>query len=826
MKHLITLLLSLCSIMGVAQTVTNPPSGSKPYGTPVAVPDGRIMVGRSGSFTYITPLKYTDSLISALSIAIDSKISNTSADVFRTNLTDYGRIGSSQTVDINSVVGARAFLAGSGSSNLPTNNTYAVINLYQAGTVSPQLLIAAAGTGMDDNFWYTARQGAAKHQVASRAWSLNEITSRSSKFDVKKISDNYKFNDVIRNASLEPDATGPSIAMNDNGDMFIGTLDNESWLSITIVRRDGSTYTRRLGKIRNLPGGYNTDNHNAPAILIDNRNGAQYPIIVFQTDHQFEGTQYWRFTSFDIENEAIPTPLTIPGFTGNSGKLAYTQSYRSGDNIYVFNRVQGSSPDINNGWRACYSNDNGDTWVQREIFDSAGGSPWMYMYVSQIRNSPLLNLTFASTSNGTETRGAYLRLDMDSGELSNLSTTLVSDVPDYIENSTSVINPYNDGLLLFDPPAGDRVSVPVVSINETGNLISVATYYNDMGEQFTSAVEFNRNNGSIVETGFIDTADVSGGHSYVRKLLMYDNNIHKVYTLTWKEDYKDNSTRVAYGEGTIYEIDISDIGNPVKNIYKSSYNKLDRPEALPDFTGLAFCEISWNDGFRDFDGDIIIDRLEENDSYYSSRYGLIGGNNTWTGSINLFAPMSNTISYSNGIQFVKNNNGYLMAGTDAGTSSVSFFLRGYSSSGVQLSLNSGGVQVPSGWAPSTNNDLTPKSYVDDNFVDKSTNQTIDGDKSFTGTLSAANINELPTRSLNTSLGDVIAGETLTYTTAYTGVSSGDVIAVGVSGSIGETDLIITASSTSTPGQVIVKFYNPTGSDISIGNISIKLKAFK
>ncbi|WP_257657699.1 polysaccharide deacetylase family protein [Parapedobacter lycopersici] len=49
--------------MAVGQTVTNPPSGSKPYGTPIAVPDGKIMVGRTGSYTYITPLKYTDSLL-------------------------------------------------------------------------------------------------------------------------------------------------------------------------------------------------------------------------------------------------------------------------------------------------------------------------------------------------------------------------------------------------------------------------------------------------------------------------------------------------------------------------------------------------------------------------------------------------------------------------------------------------------------------------------------------------------------------------------------------------------------------------------------------
>src|SRR5690606_38304871 len=76
MKHLIILLLTLCSMATMAQTVTNPPSGSKPYGTPVATPSGEIMVGRSGSYTYITRKAYTDSLIALgyTKLQVDSAI--------------------------------------------------------------------------------------------------------------------------------------------------------------------------------------------------------------------------------------------------------------------------------------------------------------------------------------------------------------------------------------------------------------------------------------------------------------------------------------------------------------------------------------------------------------------------------------------------------------------------------------------------------------------------------------------------------------------------------------------------------------------------------
>lgn len=63
MKQLITIALLLCSTWVFGQTVTTPPSGSKGYGTPVATPSGEILVGRSGSYTYVTRKAYTDSLI-------------------------------------------------------------------------------------------------------------------------------------------------------------------------------------------------------------------------------------------------------------------------------------------------------------------------------------------------------------------------------------------------------------------------------------------------------------------------------------------------------------------------------------------------------------------------------------------------------------------------------------------------------------------------------------------------------------------------------------------------------------------------------------------
>ncbi|WP_353183598.1 hypothetical protein [Parapedobacter lycopersici] len=113
MKHFLLFVLSLCSIAAVnAQTVTTRPSGSKPYGTPIAVPDGKIMVGRTGSYTYITPLKYTDSLLALFSLQRVTGLGNTTTNAIQ--------------------------ISGTGNLNVATNSGYAryVSNNFQVGLLN------------------------------------------------------------------------------------------------------------------------------------------------------------------------------------------------------------------------------------------------------------------------------------------------------------------------------------------------------------------------------------------------------------------------------------------------------------------------------------------------------------------------------------------------------------------------------------------------------------------------------------------------------------------------------------------------------------------
>lgn len=58
------IILTLLGNSAFCQTISTWPTGGKLYGNPIAMPDGSILLGRTGSYTYMAPKKYVDSLMS------------------------------------------------------------------------------------------------------------------------------------------------------------------------------------------------------------------------------------------------------------------------------------------------------------------------------------------------------------------------------------------------------------------------------------------------------------------------------------------------------------------------------------------------------------------------------------------------------------------------------------------------------------------------------------------------------------------------------------------------------------------------------------------
>src|SRR5690606_25242826 len=91
---------------------------------------------------------------------------------FGTSFNADSSLGGFQSVDLDAVVGTRAFQVESTVNGMPSSlankNNSVVINLYQSSSVSPQMLFASTGADMDNNFWYRNRQGNTWYQVADR----------------------------------------------------------------------------------------------------------------------------------------------------------------------------------------------------------------------------------------------------------------------------------------------------------------------------------------------------------------------------------------------------------------------------------------------------------------------------------------------------------------------------------------------------------------------------------------------------------------------------------------------------------------------------------
>src|SRR5690606_4758010 len=272
----------------------------------------------------------------------------TSADArfMGTGFNDSGSLGNWQTVpDLNSVTGARIFRIDSTSLNMPSPmqgiNPSTVINLYgPAGVDSTQMIFAASGEDMNNNFWYRNSQSDTWYQVADRAWTNANFLLQSSVAGSITQTDVDNWNGSIGDPAWSEVTNKPTVIQNiEAGDVglvsrlsisrpvqqnFAGDVDTVLTTGIGHVFASGST---------NLPVEHNgtlyTGYHAGAA------NGGSTQIFVstqssgnmyFRRRHP-NGTWYdWHRVLTETNAASIYLPLTGGTLTGDLTATQYKLS--------------------------------------------------------------------------------------------------------------------------------------------------------------------------------------------------------------------------------------------------------------------------------------------------------------------------------------------------------------------------------------------------------------------------------------------------------------------------------------------------------------------
>ena len=433
----------------------------------------------------------------------------------------------------------------------------------------------------------------------------------------RSLASRYKQENVINNAAMEEHGSYPTAVKTQTGDVYVASIDDEAWLYITKTTRGGKNYSRNLGRVRALIGSHHeTDSHACPQVLLDERPDAEYPIIVFQTDHGTGSTQYWRFNTFDIEYAEIPEAEIVPGTGPLGNMMSYGMLYRYEDKIWLINRpVTSVGVGYRSRWRIAVSEDNGDTWKQRDIFNStpSTGTTGQYCTSTQVDNTPLVNIVFVSASQTIGNKESrLLQLNLETNELTNLNGFIIADIIDYIENETTYINPFEDGLLLYS--SAGAILRPQISQNENGNLWCILLQ-RDSGEYY--GIEFDRVNGAIISTNLLYT--ITEGYSDQQHLLFVNDETQYILVFEYRNDYNNDDIRLSYGEGKITKVDFSDLNDIQEEIIIRGSYRLGRAEVLNDYKGFVFSERYWDptgSSYIRWRSNVIIHHFEEERSAY------------------------------------------------------------------------------------------------------------------------------------------------------------------------------------------------------------------
>lgn len=403
--------------------------------------------------------------------------------------------------------------------------------------------------------------------------------------------------DTIWNQWIEPQGV-----VDGDGNVWFAGVGETGNLYVTKRTPYGSNRTK-IGSILTNLGSFNSDDHNSPCILLDNRPGAEYPIMVFQCDHNTTPMRVWRFESLD------PTTWDVSGYeTIGSANLAYAQAFRYGDEIFVFAR----RPVAPRPWRVIYSADNGDTWQSRDMFELS--AEWLYMICKEKDNGSGLNIAcHGHPLNSTDQDIYFMELDFATGELSNPATgQILADIRDAIDNPSftplevsSVALPVYEATgseitRLWDVSRGNSVVTVVFSSNP-----SSSPTMDNFKSGVYKVVTFSLSDGTVSRNETLGDCGMpvenpKGNNFYVAGACVLDNN--HILACAWKNTSwleGGNNTEIDSGQTTTTFYDLGDSSSR-EVVELQSDLKVIRPYAISGYDYVLLTECDYYTEYAEF----------------------------------------------------------------------------------------------------------------------------------------------------------------------------------------------------------------------------------
>lgn len=413
--------------------------------------------------------------------------------------------------------------------------------------------------------------------------------------------------DGIWNQWIEPQAV-----VDNDGNLWFGSVGSKGNLYVSCRYTDGRLVRRKIGEI--LTTQFESDDHNSPSILLDNRPEAEYPIMIFQCDHNTTPLRYWRFETMDINEWDVDNYSTI------GGNVAYSESWRYNDEIFVFSRDSNG----NRPWRMAYSSNNGNTWSSRVLFDLP--AHWLYCLGKVKEDGSGVNIImYGHPLNSLDQSIYFLELDFASGAVinpANRSTPVIANIRTAIANPSFVplIVP-NVALKIYEAAGTEITRMWDISRDSSGDVAvvfnsspSAARTMSNFNDSLYKVVKFSLSNGSIIGVYDLEEAGMpienpKGNNMYFAGASLIDSN--RAIISTWKNQSQidgGNDVSQDYGKSEVRLIDFS---NPLvlnKKLFAKSDLKLIRPYVADDFILLNECKYFIT--YDNFYSNVIVTELE------------------------------------------------------------------------------------------------------------------------------------------------------------------------------------------------------------------------
>lgn len=416
--------------------------------------------------------------------------------------------------------------------------------------------------------------------------------------------------DGIWNQWIEPYAV-----VDRDGTLWVASVGYRGNLYVTKRTTDGITQRKKIGSLLQTSAAYTSDDHNCPAILLDDREGAPFPIMIFQCDHNTHPMRFWSFDSKDMNEWDVNTTRKVDNIN-----VAYTQVFRHGDEVYVFSRL----PEMPRYWRVAYSSDNGNTWNSKALFSTP--TTWLYMLCRLKDDKSGLNIAMHTHPlNSTDQSIYFMEMDFDSGSIYNPSKKGIPIIEDVrqaiIDSEFEIIDPFVGSLKVYEAQGLEITRLWDVSRDSTG---SASIVFNSMpskdrnmevfNESTYNVVNFSLTTGVILKSLILSPAGVpienpKGGNMYFAGAAMLSNN--KCVLMKWSSNSQINDGDDVTDDNGItecYTVNFNNVNNITYRMFARSDLKVIRPFVTGDYMLANECLYFRN--YNDFYSNTLINEIK------------------------------------------------------------------------------------------------------------------------------------------------------------------------------------------------------------------------